>query len=150
MTELAVQDQWSVSLELRDPDLTYERFEYICGMLGVVNTEVRFAMGDAINLGPEHFGEEAYQALEKLQLSEGARSEYARVARQVPRSLRRKDISWSHHRAVASIEGYEEKREILRHAAEHDLSHHALRDELRNGSEPRASSTCRCCGRELE
>jgi hypothetical protein len=148
VSEVAVQDQWSVSLELRDPSLTYGRFEEICTFLGVVNTEVRFAMGDVIVLGPEHFGEEAYQAIERLQLSEEARREYARVSLQVPVSLRRKDVSWSHHRAVAAVKGYKEKKEILRKAAELGLSHHALREELRNGAEPRASSICRCCGRE--
>lgn len=149
MSDLAVQSQWSVSLELRDPTLTYERFKEICAFLGVVNTEVRFAIGDAILMGPEIFGPEAYQALELLQLSEDGRTEYARVSAKIPPSLRRKDISWSHHRAVASIEGYERKRELLRDAALNGLSHHALRDALRNGAEPKALSTCRCCGRKL-
>lgn len=149
MTDLAVQDQWSVSLELRSPDLSYGRYEEICTFLGVVNTEVRFAIGDAILMGPELFGERAYQALERLQLSEEGRQEYARVSAKVPPSLRRKDVSWSHHRAVAAVEGYERKREILKRAADEGLSHHALRDELRNGAEPRASSRCRCCGREM-
>jgi hypothetical protein len=49
---------------------------------------------------------------------------------------------------VAAVKGYKEKKEILRKAAELGLSHHALREELRNGAEPRASSICRCCGRE--
>jgi hypothetical protein len=150
VSELAVQDQWSVSLELRSPELTYSRFEEICTFLGVVNTEVRFAIGDAILMGPELFGAEAYQALENLQLSEDGRQEYARVSQKVPPSLRRKDISWSHHRAVASIEGYDTKKKILKRAADEGLTHHALRDELRNGAEPRYSvSKCRCCGREL-
>lgn len=149
MSEVAVQDGWSVSLELRDAALTYERFTEICTFLGVVNTEVRFAMGDAILMGPQLFGEEAYQAIECLQLSEAGRQEYARVSERIPPSLRRKDVSWSHHRAVAAVEGYDRKKEILRHAADEGLSHAALRDELRNGAEPRALTECRCCGRPL-
>lgn len=149
MSAVAVQDQWSVSLELRDPGLTYARYEEICTFLGRVNTEVRFAIGDAIVMGPELFGEEAYQAMERLQLSEEGRREYARVASAIPPSLRRKDLSFSHHRAVAAVEGYDRKREILKRAATEGLSHHALRDELRNGHEPKAASTCRCCGRSL-
>ena len=149
MSEVAVQDQWSVSLELRDPALTYARYEEICTFLGVVNTEVRFAIGDAILMGPELFGEKAYQALENLQLSESGRMEYARVSREIPPSLRRKDISWSHHRAVAAVEGYETKKDILEKAALQGMSHHALRDELRNGQSILAATTCRCCGRAL-
>src|SRR5688572_18488084 len=101
-------------------------------------------------MSTEVFGAKAYQAVERLQLSEEDRLEHTRVSQKVPPSLRRKDISWSHHRAVASIEGYDKKREILKRAADEGLSHHALRDELRNGTEPRYSTQkCRCCGREL-
>ena len=135
-------------MELRSPDLTYQRFEEICTFLGVVNTEVRFAIGDAILMGPELFGAEAYQAIERLQLSEDGRQEYARVSQKIPPSLRRKDISWSHHRAVASIEGYDTKREILKRAAQQGMSHHALRDELRNG-EAEPATHCKCCGKRL-
>ena len=145
--ELATTNQWSVSVELRDPALTYSRYEEICTFLGVVNTEVRFAIGDAILMGPELFGDEAYQAMENLQLSEAGRQEYARVSSKIPPSLRRKNLSWSHHRAVASIKGYDRRKEILKHAADQNLSHHALRDELRNGAEPKAATHCRCCGR---
>lgn len=149
MGEVAVPSQWAVSAELRTPGLTYERFEEICAFLGVVNTEVRFAIGDALLLGPEHFGEEAYQALELLNISEESKKEYLRVSRQVPPTLRRRGVDWSHHRAVAALPTNQEKREWLRKVAEDGLSHHALRDALRNGAPPKEVSECRCCGRPL-
>jgi len=148
MSEVEIRDQWEVCVELRDPGLTYNRFDEICAFLGTVNTEVRFAIGDAIVMGPELFGESAYQAMEKLQLSEDGMQEYARVSRKIPPSIRRKGLSWSHHRAVAALEPGEQK-DWLKRAKDEGLSHHALREELRNGAEPQASTSCRCCGRPL-
>jgi hypothetical protein len=109
---------------------------------------VRFAIGDAILLGEQLYGDECHQAIEAMNLSEDARQEYVRVAQRVPRSRRRKDLSWSHHRAIAALPPAEQK-EWLKRCSEEHLSHHQLRDELRNGSEPIQASACRCCGRPL-
>ena len=144
-------DLSAIGLKLRDPDLPFEDFCDLCWMLGRFHEAVRFAIGDALNSGPELYGEQAYQAFEQLQLSEAGMMEYARVARQVPFSRRRKGLSWSHHRAVASLEPPEQK-EWLRRAADENLSHHALRDALRaEGVQPPAASPlrCRCCGNLL-
>jgi len=80
--------------------------------------------------------------------SEDARQEYVRVAQRVPPSRRRKGLSWSHHRAVAALEP-DAQKDWLKRAKDEGLSHHQLRDEMRNGAEPRQSVTCRCCGRAL-
>lgn len=149
MSEVAAQNQWSLSRELRDPALEYDRFREICAFLGTLDQELKFAIGDAVNLGPEIFGDPAYQALELLNISEEAKREYGRVAARVPISRRKKGISWSHHRAVAALDP-PAQAEWLARVRDEGLSHHALRDALRNGDEPRAASTCRCCGRELE
>ena len=135
-------------LYLDDPALPYERFEAVCALLGQWHESIRFALGDAILLGEALYGEQAYQAIESLGLSEEGRREYARVSERVARSRRRKDLSWSHHRAVAALSPVEQKA-WLRRAAEKDLSHHALREELREGEPPAALTHCRCCGREL-
>ena len=158
MSGLAVQENggWdlsSIGLKLRDPDLPFEDFEHLCWMLGRFHEAVRFALGDALNTGPELYGERAYQAFEVMNLSEEARMEYGRVARQVPYSRRRKGLSWSHHRAVAALEPPAQK-EWLRRAAEENLSHHALRDALRaEGADPPPAADrplrCKCCGKRL-
>ena len=137
-----------VGLHLADPDLPYETFEALCLMLGKLHEAVRFAIGDAIILGEKLYKEQAYQALELLGLSERARQEYVRVSEKVARSTRRKELSWSHHRAVASLSPPEQKR-WLREASEGNLSHHALRDALRDGT-VREPGRCRCCGRSLD
>src|SRR5262245_16804 len=93
----------AIGLKISDPDLPYSTFEDVCSLLGVLHEAVRFAIGDAIVQGEALYGEEAYQAIEALNLSEESRREYVRVALRVPRSRRRKTLSWSHHRAVAAL-----------------------------------------------
>ena len=151
MTLPAVAEDWNltaIGLKLTDPDLPYERFEELCFMLGSIHGAVRFAIGDAIRYGETLYGERAYQALELLNLSEDGRKEYVRVSERVAPSRRRKDLSWSHHRAVAALPPPDQKT-WLKRAASEGLSHHQLRDELRNGAEPKASTVCRCCGARL-
>lgn len=137
-----------IGLQLTDPDLPYERFETICFMLGALHEAVRFAIGDAIIQGEALYGQEAYQAFERFQLSEEAMKEYVRVAQRVPRSRRRKGLSWSHHRAVAALEPAGQK-EWLRRAVDDALSHHDLRAALRNGAEPEPVECCPTCGKRL-
>jgi len=151
MSEIAQAQEWNISelgLKIQDPDLSIERFTDLCWQLGRFHEAVRFAIGDAIIQGEHLFGEACYQAVEEMQLSEDARQEYVRVAQRVPPSRRRKGLSWSHHRAVAALEPAEQK-DWLKRAKDEGLSHHALRDELRNGAEPQASTVCRCCGKTL-
>jgi hypothetical protein len=150
--EVVPHEPWTLSaigLKLTDPDLPLEDFTHLCWTLGRFHEAVRFAIGDAIIQGEALYGEEAFQAFEQLQLSEEGMREYVRVSERVPRSRRRKDLSWSHHRAVAAL-GPPEQKEWLKRASEQNLSHHALRDELRNGAEPKAQTMCRCCGRRLD
>jgi hypothetical protein len=73
--------------------------------------------------------------------------EYLRVSEKVPRSIRRENLSWSHHRAVAALEPPEQV-EWLERAEDERLSHHQLRDKLRVVPEP-APERCECCGRPL-
>lgn len=137
----------TIGLHLAEPDLPYERFEALCRLLGAMHEAVRFAIGDAILLGEKLYGEDAYQALESLNISEKGRWEYMRVAARVPRSRRRKDLSWSHHRAVATLSPPEQK-EWLKAASEQRMSHHQLREALQP-SEPAEPEICTCCGQKL-
>jgi hypothetical protein len=140
----------AIGLHLTDPDLSYDEFEAIGFLLGRMHQSLRFAIGDWLVLGEKLFPAAVYQAAEALGLSEEGMREYLRVSERVPRSTRRKTLSWSHHRAVAALEPPEQKT-WLKKAVDEDLSHHALRDALRAGgvSQPARASRCRCCGREL-
>jgi hypothetical protein len=136
-------------LLLSRPDLPFDQFEALCVLLGRMHEAVRFAIGDAILLGEKLYREQAYQAIEQIGLSEKGRLEYVRVAEKVPRSVRRPDVSWSHHRAVATLPPNEQKLWLER-AADEQLSHHDLREALRDNAPPAHPATCRCCGRALE
>ena len=138
-----------IGLHLADPNLPYEQFEALCLLLGKMHEAVRFAIGDAIIMGEHLYGEKVYQAIESMGLSVDARREYVRVAQQVPRSVRRKDLSWSHHRAVAAMKPKEQRR-WLKAASEADMSHHELREAIREGSPPEPPTTCRCCHRPYD
>ena len=153
MTDLALPDaqSWSLSavgLRLTDPDLPYEEFEHICFVLGALHQAVRFAIGDAIIQGEALYGHSAFQAFERFQLSEEAMREYVRVAQRVPRSRRRKGLSWSHHRAVAALDPPEQK-EWLARAVNDSLSHHQLRDALREPLSRNGTECCPTCGKRL-
>jgi hypothetical protein len=139
-----------LGLHLTNPDLPYAQYEALCTLLGKMHEAVRFAIGDAILLGEKLYRENAYQAIEAMGLSEDARREYVRVAEKVPRSVRRKDLSWSHHRAVAALEPPEQRR-WLKTASTESLSHHALRERLReeDAVDTKPLTVCRCCGRPL-
>ena len=132
--------------QLARPDLPFSQYEALCVFLGRAHEAVRFAIGDTIIQGEKLYGQKAYQAIELMGLSENARLEYVRVAERVPRSVRRDDLSWSHHRAVAT-KPIPEQRRLLKEAAERGLSHHELRAELR--SEEPQERNCPCCHRPL-
>jgi hypothetical protein len=145
----------STGLRLRSPDMTYEAFEGLCEYLGEsyatvkqADTALKWAVGDAIVQGEALFKARAYQAFEKLGMSEETMRECARVAERVAPSVRRARVPWSQHRAVAA-QPPDRQRELLKAVAEEGMSHHQLRDVLRNGQEPRASTVCRCCGARL-
>lgn len=143
-----------LGLHLDDPNLTYDQAEAIGAMLGDMQDCIRFAIGDWLLLIEQLFPEEWSQLAEVLNMSEESRREYMRVAERVPRSRRRKGLKWSHHRAVAALEPAEQKQ-WLKRAADEGLSHHAMRDALRESGAPPepppspALRTCECCGKPL-
>ncbi len=139
----------SIGLRLTDPNLSYDTYAAVGVLLGKVREAIQWAIGDYILIGEQLFKERSYQAISEIGVSESGLREYVRVAERVPRSIRRPELSWSHHRAVASLEPPAQK-EWLARASDERLSHHALRDALRNGAEPAAVNVCRCCGRALE
>jgi hypothetical protein len=141
-----------IGLHLSDPNLSRDRAEAIGFLLGRMHESLRFAIGDWLLLIENLFPVEWTQMSEALGLSEEGRREFMRVAERVPRSTRRKSLSWSHHRAVAALDPPRQK-EWLSKAIANDLSHHALREALRSEGTTNAArgslTTCRCCHRPL-
>ena len=135
----------TTGLYLTDPDLSYEQLEAVGGLLGRMHQSLRFAIGDWLLLMETRFPEKFSQAAEVLGISEEGMREYLRVSEKVPRSVRKEQLSWSHHRAVATLEPSEQK-EWLRTAVTERLSHHQLRDRLRPEVEVEPER-CPTCGR---
>lgn len=138
----------SVGLKLTDPNLDFSTFEAIGALLGEMRKRLQWAIGDFVLLGERLFGERSYQAFENLNISEEGLREYTRVAEKVPRSRRRKELPWSTHRAVASLDPPEQKM-WLKTAVDQRLSHHELRAALRGDEPPRQANVCRCCHRPM-
>lgn len=135
-------------LTLTDPNLPIEQAEAIGVLLGRMHMSVRFAIGDWLLFIENIYPTEWSQLATVLGLSERTCRDYMRVSERVSRSRRRPKLDWSQHRAVAALPPPEQK-EWLRKAETERMSHHALRDALRNGRDPEPQSTCRCCGRTL-
>lgn len=147
-------------LYLHKTDLTYSEYEAVGSLLGRMHQSLRFAIGDWLLLGETQFPEQCSQAAEVLGISEDGMREYIRVSQRVPRSIRREKLSWSHHRAVASLSVVDHstgevktdtkaQKEWLARAETEAMSHHQLRDALRTDEPPSPVRTCRCCHRPL-
>ena len=135
----------TTGLYLNDPNIPYDQLEAVGGLLGRMHQSLRFAIGDYLRLLEERFPQQFSQGAEVLGISEEGMREYLRVSEKVPRSIRREKLSWSHHRAVATLEPPEQKQWLER-AEDERLSHHQLRDALRT-EEPPDPGICRCCHR---
>lgn len=163
LDELSRNGAFDHGLHLTDPDMTYEQLEAVGFLLGRHHTDVRLAMGDYLVLMEARFPEKFSQATSALGISEEGAMDYMRVARQVPKSVRRKGsnrIYFAHYRAVAALKvvdqetgevttDYAAQREWLDRVEREDLSHHQLRAELREGEPPASPNVCRCCKRPL-
>jgi hypothetical protein len=136
-------------LTLTDPNLPASQAEAIGMLLGRMHMSVRFAIGDWLLFIEAVYPTQWSQMAEVLNMSERTCSDYMRVSQQVPRSRRRPKLDWSQHRAVAALPPPEQKEWLKKAEVEH-LSHHALRDALRNGTPEITQTSCRCCGRAYE
>jgi hypothetical protein len=137
----------TTGLYLTDPNLTYDQLEAVGALLGRMHQSLRFAIGDYLLLMETRFPEKFSQGAEVLGISEEGMREYLRVSEKVPRSIRRENLSWSHHRAVAALE-LPEQKEWLERAEAEQMSHHRLRFELKPEPEEEPER-CQCCHRLL-
>jgi|KBSSwiStaDraftv2_1062776.scaffolds.fasta_scaffold711978_2 hypothetical protein len=99
-----------VGLRLTDPELAYDQYEAVGGLLANRHKSLQWAIGDWLLLGENLYGHEAYQAHEVLGMSPEGRSQYLRCASVFPLARRRVELSWSHHRTVIALEPEEQDR----------------------------------------
>lgn len=82
---------------------TYEEWEQLGQLLHALERGVQWLVGDWLNCGESYFGEMAAQVIDHEHWSEESVRNFAWVAAKVPKDNRRRDLSWSHHQAVAAL-----------------------------------------------
>ncbi len=136
----------ATGLTITNPNMPLEEAETIGHVLGNMHKSIQFAIGDWLIFIEAVYPEEWSQMAEILGVSEEKCREYRRVASRVPKSLRRPNVDWSHHRAVAPLPPTEQK-EWLKKVEVERMSHHALRDALRPANGIIPSRECPTCHR---
>lgn len=118
-------------------DLTYEEVESIAFVLSRTFDASRFGLADALDHAERRWGEGKYSQLaEVTRRTEGGLMTMAWVARRVPREIRRRELTFSHHEAVAGLKVPDTEDEPDHEAQARWLQHAVVdlrltRDELR-------------------
>lgn len=112
-------------------EVSFDQYQAIGQLFGFAHEALKFAIGDWILQGEQIWGEEVYQAVESLGISVASRLQYTRVADRIPQERRVEGLTWSHHRAVLSLDP-EEQDLWLKRAKESDWSKYELEEHLRD------------------
>lgn len=77
-----------------------------------IEKHIQFAIGDWLNYGKSRYGEMYSQALEETDYTKGALRDFAWVSRQVAPSLRKDNLTFSHHKEVAAFTTEDNKPDV--------------------------------------
>ncbi len=110
--------------------LTFEQWQEVGRKLQTVSGSVRWWVGDWLNEGERRYGETYTQAIEVT----GNKLQYLKdckwVAAAVEKSLRKDNLTWTHHSYVAKLDRVAMVT-LLSYAAEHELSSRELLDAVK-------------------
>jgi hypothetical protein len=139
-----------VGIDLETADLTYDQWEGLGHFLGDIHRWGPFAIGDWLRWGEDMWegdGDIWAQAIEATPserydvanrvtgLNPEALRNYASTSRRVPRDVRRVELSYTHHEAVAALDP-DEQRVWLDRAVTEGWNRDALRAEIRSANLP--------------
>lgn len=110
LAELALRGALSETGLRLPATISREDYEKLGVTLGRIHESMRWAIGDYILAGEQLFGQDAYQLSESLGISPESRQQYVRVSQAIEPPRRRGELTWSHHRAVASLEAEDQDR----------------------------------------
>ena len=114
-----------------DGEPTYEEWEAFGPVLGHIERNAKWWLGDWMNYGEDNFGERYAQAIKLTGWTYGTLANIAYVARNVRLSRRRENLeSWGHWQAIASLQPAEQDIMIKR-CLDDDLKLIGLRDAVR-------------------
>ena len=107
MTELARTDAVDVAVTETSwqpqAPMTYTQWAHAGQQLQRIARSVNWLLGDWLAYGEHHYGDTYTQAIEQTGLETQSLMNIASVARRVPPASRRRELSWSHHEAVAAL-----------------------------------------------
>lgn len=115
--------------------LAYDEWLDLMRTLVRLETAFQFAIGDALIYGETAYGEKYSQAMDATGLSYQSLANMVWVAKHVPMHNRIQDVSWTHHRAVASIEQTDQKA-MLEWARDRGMTAVDLQSHI-SGKQPR-------------
>ena len=91
-----------LSLEL-DPDLSEPEWEALVARLARIERGSRFFLGDAIVKGGRRYGRTYAHVVKQTSYHRDSLRNIASVCRRVPAEVRRADLEFAHHEAVAKL-----------------------------------------------
>jgi hypothetical protein len=124
-----------------DIDTTFEQWAERIKLLALAREVLKWELGDSIEWGSARWGEKYFQAIECTGLSYESLRNITYTCRNVPKEVRRDDLSFSHHTLVAPYAGQQEtQRELLEWAAEQRASVELMRAHVRETMQIRLPS----------
>lgn len=117
------------------PRLPFETWQRIGRQISLISDCSRWWLGDWLIYGERHYPNRYRMAIEATSLDYQTLKNYAWIARRIPRSRRRDQLSLQHHAEVAALPPSEQEH-WLRQAAELGWTRRELRKrlrEIRNG-----------------
>lgn len=137
MNELVTQHELASDIGETTPvswtaptEMSFEQWASIGATLQQLGRSLNWWTGDWLNQGEDRFGEKYAQALEMTGMAQETLSKYKSVAARLPAEVRRPDLSWTAHFAVAY--GPEHLRgPLLDLAARFELHSRDLKDIMR-------------------
>lgn len=135
------------SLQITDPDVSYETLAELLGFAGTLHKASSWWIGDILNQIEARYGDKVYQAATVLDLRPQTIMNIMYVCSHIPRSRRRPQVNFSIHAEVAALEP-EEQKEWLVKAEENGWTKQEIRRARKGELPPAVEVTCRCptCG----
>lgn len=81
--------------------MSYEEWAAIGQEVRKVKDMMQWELGDWINYGVDHFGELYAQGVSDAGIGSASANRYIQVSTNVPKEIRRNDLTWAHHNHVA-------------------------------------------------
>lgn len=120
----------ATSLELTDPDMSYDTYEALGAYLGRINRSCSWWVGDWLAFGEGVFPDRYAQAASATGLAEQTLLNRVYVCKNIPPSRRRAALSFSVHSEVASLPAKEQKQWLDR-AERQGMSQKELRAAMK-------------------